>query len=205
MRKLFILIPLILFGCGDNRLSESLEVLSLAHSDADLSYALLGGSVNHGLIWYDSADAYWREVGSGTLDGQNINGNNSNYVGADGTSHQVDNGSFRISTTSVTGSPVDLMAMLHIRSGTGGCHSRLYNKIRIVRVLPTRSENIGIDSEALIEMSNGCLRYFDASRTVIARDATPVVGQQNVYAVEIVAGDGVWTEISFGSSFMVMK
>lgn len=176
------------------------------HAAPDVSDALLGGEVNQARTWYDSADTYWREAGSGTLDGlNNLNGNFGNYVGDGGTFYDNGTATWRVSKTVTVAGRVDLMVMPHIRSGQGGCYGRLYNKVRIVRVLPTRSENLALNSEALVEMSSGCLKFFDASRTVIATDFNPVVGQQNVYAVEVVAGDSVHTEISFGSPFRILN
>lgn len=173
--------------------------------NADVSDSILGGEVNPSRIWYDTADAYWREAGSGPVSGNNIDGNNGNYVGGDGTFNDTGTATWRVSKTVTSAGRVDLIVMPHIRSGTGGCHGRLYNKVRIVRALPTRSENLAINSESLIELNSGCLKYFDASRTVIATDFNPVVGELNVYSVEVVAGDGVHTEISFGSPFRILN
>lgn len=183
-----------------------LAAMSAVHADPDVYDSLLGGTVDQGRTWYDTADSYWREAGSGPVSGNNIDGNNGNYVGWDGSFHDTGLATWRVSKTVTVAGRVDLMVMPHIRSGTpSGCHGRLYNKVRIVRALPTRSENLALNSEALIELASGCLRYFDASRTVIATDFNPVVGQQNVYAVEVVAGDGTHTEISFGSLFRILN
>lgn len=144
-----------------------------ANTSPDTAYALLGGVINRGNTWVYSGDALW---------------------------HEVDNGSWRVSFTPTTG-PVELTAFVHIRGGLGSCHPRIYNKLRIVRVLPSYSDQIMVDSESLIEMTSGCIAYFDASRTITALDTSPVWGQQNVYAIEMIAGDGLHTEISHGSNF----
>jgi hypothetical protein len=138
---------------------------------------ILGGVIDQSQIWSYSGDALWHEAG---------------------------NGLWRVSYTPSAGEKIKITAMPHIRSGTGSGKIRLYNKVRIVRVLPTRDENLAINSEALVEFtSGGPIRFFDASRSVFAVDRNPVVGQQNVYAVEVVAGDGVHTEICYGSPLIL--
>lgn len=158
---------------GSSSSNTGLIPSAFANTAPDVSYALLGGGVNHGAIWSYSGDALW---------------------------HEVDPGNWRVSFTPTTG-PVELTAFVHIRGGLGSCHPRIYNKLRIVRVLPSYSDQIMVDSESLIEMTSGCIAYFDASRTITALDTAPVWGQQNVYAIEMVAGDGLHTEISYGSNF----
>lgn len=201
---IFAVVSLLIVACGAGGGTQGgtgFTAMQSAHAAPDVSDILLGGVVDQSQIWRTSVDTYWREIGSGPSG----DGNNGNYVGADGTFHSIDAGTWRVSKTVTAAGRVDLMAMPHVRSGSGGCHSRLYNKVRIVRVLPTRSENLALNSEALIEMYSGCMRFFDASRTVFATDFAPVVGQQNVYAVEVVAGDGTHTEISFGSPFRILN
>lgn len=174
---------------------------------ADVDFVQLGNTINHGCVWREMANGYWYEIGSGINDGCpgyiSINGDYGNYVGADGVYHDVTPNDFRVSITPSSTAPVKLAAMIHIRSGDGTCRGRLYNKLRIVRTYPTRNENLMIDSEALVELSSGCYRFFDATRTILARDTSPVVGVLNVYSVEAVAGDGVWTEVSFGSTLEI--
>lgn len=142
-----------------------------------LIVSLLGGTVDPATAWFYSGSTNFTEVPSWSV----------SYI------------------PSVAGQ-IKLSVMPHIRSGDGSGYSRLYNKVRIVRTLPTRNELMALNSEALVESvvgSGTSLRFFDASRTVLAVDTAPVIGVTNKYVVEIVAGDGIHTEISYGSPFVL--
>lgn len=191
-KALLILAVAVLIACGGTGGSSS--PVSDAHAaPGDVPFVLLGGVVDQNQIWSTSGDVYWHEVGS------------SNYEDGAGNYYDYGNGTFRVSRTPDLGEQHKVSVMLHIRSGTGGCHGRLYNKVRIVRTAPTREVLLAINSEALIEFADGCVRFFDASRTVFAIDQSPAPNAQNVYAVEIVAGDGTHTEVSYGSPLIVEK
>lgn len=142
-------------------------------------YMYLGGVVDPSQAWSYTGDADWHEIG--------------------GTS-------WRICYTPVVPGQIEVRAMPHIRSGNGAGQSRLYNKLRLVRVTPTRHETLAINSESLWEGNFGYgdqVRFFDNSRTVLAIDATPVQNQSNCYAVEAVAGDGLHIEVLYGSPLMM--
>ena len=140
---------------------------------------LLGGTVDQGQIWSYSGDANWHEAG---------------------------NGDWRISYLPTSSGKFKITSMLHIRSGDGNGHSRLYNKARIVKIAPVYNSNLAINSECMFEGTPGYgdqIRFFDCSRTVVAVDDNPSIGQTNIYAVEIMAGDGLHTEISYGSPLIL--
>ena len=138
-------------------------------------FLLFGGIVDPSQGWIYSGDAGWHEIGGTT---------------------------WRLCYTPIVSGQMEIIAMPHMRSGDGAGHSRLYNKLRIVRVTPIRQEDLAINSESLWEGNFGYgdqVRYLDNSRTVLAIDAAPVLNQLNCYAVEAVAGDGVHVEVLYGS------
>lgn len=144
-----------------------------------LDYKLLGNVVDQGQQWGSSGNTNWNEVG--------------------GTA-------WRVSFTPTVSGKMKLQAMLHIRSGDGNGHSRLYNKARIVRVAPVYSEQLALNSECMFEGTDGYgdqIRFMDCSRTIFAVDTAPSVGAANVYAVQVIGGDGIWVEVSYGSPFML--
>lgn len=144
-----------------------------------LQHSILGGVVDQAQIWSYSGNANWTEVGGGT---------------------------WRLGYTPTVEGKIKLSAMLHIRSGDGNGHSRLYNKIRIVKVSPSYNAVLSINSESLWEGNPGYgdqIRFFDGSRTVLAVDSSPSLDQVNTYAIEIVAGDGLHTEVCYGSPFIL--
>lgn len=122
----------------------------------------------------------------------------------DSSWHQVTG--WTVTTTPTQAGLIKISAMPHIRSGDGAGHSRLYNKVRIVRLMPTPKNDIAINSESNWEGTFGYgdqIRFFDASRTVFGIDTTPVLGQPNVYGVEVIAGDGLHVEICIGSPLLL--
>lgn len=143
------------------------------------SYALLGGVVDHNSVWSSSGDLNWHEVFAASA------------------------GDWTVTVTPVSGQVVKLTASLHIRSGDGNGHSRLYHKFRIKR----RSDGtiISLDSEANWEGTPGYgdqVRYFDASRSWVAVDTNPALNTANTYCVEVLGGDNLWVEVSYGSTLL---
>jgi hypothetical protein len=109
---------------------------------------------------------------------------------------------WRVSLTPAVPRAIKISFAAHIRTWDKATHMwRLFNKLRIVRVAPT-FEVLVADSESLWESYFAPVRAVDSSRAWFAIDSTPAVGVANVYAVQAVAGDGVWTEIAFGSELL---
>jgi hypothetical protein len=152
----------------------------------------LGGVVDPTQVCHTQgvSAASWTEIGPATWSAQIMG---------------VPNGAcaqWRVSLTPAIPRAIKISFAAHIRTWDVAAHQwRLFNKLRIVRVLPT-FEVLVADSESLWESYFAPVRAVDSSRSWFAIDTAPAVGQSNVYAVQAVAGDGVWTEIAFGSELL---
>lgn len=168
-------------------------------SCAKFERVYLGGTVDHGQVWWQAGDHDFHELG--------------------GTS-------FRSTPcTAPSDGWIEVSSCLHLRSGDNSGHSRLFNKFiiesftpgttmpaiyradsnpLILTPTPLPTTNVTLDSESLWESPNGVgdlIQYFDASRCwTDAFRATQ--GQSYQFRTMVLCGQTLKCEVSYGSDLI---